>query len=729
MLLSDLKPYLSNIEYLEDELRCLDLCIVRFILNDNRCSMEDEAYHKRFVSEYIQDILDKCRLKREECNKITLSYNSFEKYVNQRTKLSLEAGAYLTIPWLSKLFNLDRFEEKIIIACIALEIDEKYIKIFNWLNGSTKNECVSVGLILKILCTDKQGEIKARAYFYKDKPLIKYLLNDFGRNDTSIPFILNTIQLKNRILNYVLEINEKPDDIGCIENIWDVKSVRHYFNNEKKLNTRLVDFFKLCQEDSQQTERNLVVYLYGNGRENKLKQVKLFSERVGLEVLWIDIKKIISNKPDIRDKMLQVACEAVLRQAVVCFENIDELFESDSIERSCVHIVEEITSIVPATFLLSRNYYKLHHLFKSNVFMDFCLDIPTEAERKKVWTSKKELYNFDTKNDVSELAAKFNFTEDQIEDAVLMARRLCIWRYGKSKIMPNELYEACRAQSNRMNSKSNKDDTVSGFDDIILPKQQKSLLKDVCSRFKYRNLVLNDWGLKDGTGKGYGINILFYGPSGTGKTMAAKIVANELSLELHKIDLTQIVSKYIGETEKNIDEIFFQAVTSNAVLFFDEADAVFGKRTEVKDAHDRYANMETAYLLQKMESHSGVVILATNLSKNIDEAFTRRMDFSIEFQLPDRMHRKKIWEKMLGPKIPSENIDIGFIADSFNLSGGNIRNVVLAAAYMAAEDKRVITMEHIIRAIYREYSKMGRLCLETDFGKYYGIVKPEKAVD
>ncbi|UCC16079.1 MAG: ATP-binding protein, partial [Dehalococcoidales bacterium] len=223
---------------------------------------------------------------------------------------------------------------------------------------------------------------------------------------------------------------------------------------------------------------------------------------------------------------------------------------------------------------------------------------------------------------------------------------------------------------------------------------------------------------------GKGLHVLFSGPSGTGKTMAAEILAHELQLDLYKIDLSQIVSKYIGETEKNLERIFKEGQTSNAILFFDEADAIFGKRSEVKDAHDRYANIEIAYLLQKMDEYEGMVILATNLRNNIDDAFSRRMHFTLEFPIPDESDRNRIWNSIFPPEAPlDDNLDFVFIARQFRITGGNIKNIALGAAFLAAQNGNIINMNNVIRAIKREYQKMGKLCTEDEFAEYIDLVK------
>jgi SpoVK/Ycf46/Vps4 family AAA+-type ATPase len=213
-----------------------------------------------------------------------------------------------------------------------------------------------------------------------------------------------------------------------------------------------------------------------------------------------------------------------------------------------------------------------------------------------------------------------------------------------------------------------------------------------------------------------GINALFCGKPGTGKTMAAQIVAHELGMDVYRIDLSSMVSKYIGETEKNLERVFSEAESSNAILFFDEADALFGKRSDTKDAHDRYANIEVSYLLQRMDTFDGVTILATNLRANLDEAFTRRFDTIIDFPFPEEGERLCIWQTLLPAKVPkAPDLDLRRLARTFKLAGGSIRNIIVDAGYRAAADGKVLTMLHLLQSTRREVQKMGWLVNEKDF--------------
>ncbi|MFI1195412.1 ATP-binding protein [Micromonospora sp. NPDC020750] len=261
-----------------------------------------------------------------------------------------------------------------------------------------------------------------------------------------------------------------------------------------------------------------------------------------------------------------------------------------------------------------------------------------------------------------------------------------------------------------------------GWDDLVLPPGTLSLLHELAGRARHRDLVLREWRMRPGGGRGHGVAALFAGDSGTGKTMSAEVVAGSLGLDLYTVNLATVVDKYVGETEKNLERIFGEAAGVNGVLLFDEADAIFGKRSEVRDAHDRYANIESAYLLQRMETFDGLAVLATNLRANLDEAFTRRLDVVVDFPVPDEAARKALWDRCLGDRVPrAPDVDLGFLAESFELAGGHIRSAAVTAGYLAAGAGRPVGMAELIGAVGREYRKLGRLTLESEFGPYLGL--------
>jgi SpoVK/Ycf46/Vps4 family AAA+-type ATPase len=257
----------------------------------------------------------------------------------------------------------------------------------------------------------------------------------------------------------------------------------------------------------------------------------------------------------------------------------------------------------------------------------------------------------------------------------------------------------------------------------VLPLDRQDQLRRLANWVRYRHRVHEEWGFGRKLSRGKGLNVLFTGPSGTGKTMAAEVLAGDLGLDLYQIDLSSVVSKYIGETERNLAVIFDEAEDSQAILFFDEADSLFGKRTEVKDAHDRYANIEVNFLLQRVEQYEGVVILASNLQRNLDEAFLRRMFDVVEFPFPDGALRERMWQSHLsGDADRDADIDLPFLGSQFKLTGGNIKNIVLDAAFRAAADGSAIGMKHLMLGTKTELQKQGKLPTKADFDRYYDLI-------
>lgn len=285
---------------------------------------------------------------------------------------------------------------------------------------------------------------------------------------------------------------------------------------------------------------------------------------------------------------------------------------------------------------------------------------------------------------------------------------------------PDDLRVAVRAQNGAgLDRLARRLEPGVGWDDLVLPPTTHRRLRELALRARHREQVLGQWGMRPGGGRGRGVIALFAGESGTGKTMSAEVVAADLGMDLYVVDLSTVVDKYIGETEKNLERIFTEASAVNAVLLFDEADAIFGKRSEVKDAHDRHANIESAYLLQRMESFDGIAVLTTNLRANLDEAFTRRLDVVADFPMPDTGQRLALWDRCLGDRLPrADDLDLAFCADRFELAGGSIRACAVTAAYLAADADGPLTMRQLVTAVAQEYRKLGRLVLESEFGPY-----------
>jgi AAA+ superfamily predicted ATPase len=325
--------------------------------------------------------------------------------------------------------------------------------------------------------------------------------------------------------------------------------------------------------------------------------------------------------------------------------------------------------------------------------------------------------------ELKSLAGRFALTSGAVRATFATARDLAAMN-GAAVAGTEEIGTAARLTSDReLGRLATKIECRHDWTDLVLPPIALRRLRELAAAIRHRHVVYGEWGFEARLATSVGIRVLFAGPSGTGKTMAARVIARELSLELYRIDLAGVVSKYIGETEKNLDRIFRAARAASAIVFLDEAEAILGKRSEVKDAHDRYANIEVAYLLQKLEEHDGVVILATNLKRNIDDAFNRRMQYVIDFPRPSEVERERIWRGMFPTRAPlASDVDFAFLGKQFDLAGGDIRNVALDAAFLAAQDGGVIGMSVIVEALARQLAKQGKTPTGSEFRQYQRLL-------
>src|ERR1019366_4360721 len=440
-----------------------------------------------------------------------------------------------------------------------------------------------------------------------------------------------------------------------------------------------------------------------------------------------DLREIISRGGHWEDALRTLFRQAVLFQSAVFLERFDCLLEDDEKSAAGLRALERILNDLSwLTFLSTERPWAPGPLAQTLRFHSLSLTYPDGSERETLWRSfAAEMHHTGDGIDWDLLASRFRLTAGQIRGALCQGSSSAASRTAEGRVTTADLVQACHAQSNRrLAVLARRMQPRKRWEDLTAPKDTLCQLHEICNQVRRRRRVYEDWGFEDRLSLGKGLCALFHGPSGVGKTMAVEILTLELGLEAYKVDLAGVVSKYIGETEKNLARIFNEAETSNALLFFDEADALFGKRSEVKDAHDRYANIEINYLLQRIEEYDGLVILASNLRKNIDEAFFRRMHFAVEFPLPDAGDRYRIWQQHLPAAAPvSSEVDFNFLASRISVAGGNIKNIVLNAAFLAARNGGEIRMEHFLRAARREYQKTGRVCADSDFAPYQSLLQ------
>ena len=416
----------------------------------------------------------------------------------------------------------------------------------------------------------------------------------------------------------------------------------------------------------------------------------------------------------LEEAFMVAAREAALREATLLLRELDALTPREATDLAT--LAERESWARPLAFV-SREEFR---------WAGVCLAVPAlDFEQRRAEWIVATGGRADTEP-IETTAGRFRLTTEDIRHAAARAKGIAMARDpGSAALEPDDLLAAARSQSTPiLSGLATKVTPHHHWPDIVLAPDTMEQLQEMCGHVEHRHLVYDLWGFDQKLASSKGLMSLFAGQSGTGKTMAADVLANTLGLDLYRIDLSGVVSKYIGETEKNLASVFNEAASSNAMLFFDEADALFGKRSEVKDAHDRYANIETAYLLQRMEEYEGVVILATNLKMNLDEAFLRRLHFVIDFPMPDETQRRRIWRGTVPDAAPlAAEVDWDFLARQFKVSGGNIRNAVLAAAFLAAQDGTAIATSHLVRGLRREYQKLGRMISDAEFGPYADLVR------
>jgi hypothetical protein len=339
---------------------------------------------------------------------------------------------------------------------------------------------------------------------------------------------------------------------------------------------------------------------------------------------------------------------------------------------------------------------------------------PNTSEQKAIWRSVIEPFASNLNGEIASLTEQFSLGVERIHVAGAELReRLAA---NPKDDASRTAWDICRDQTRQgLDHLAQRIEPAATWKDLVLPAPQRQILREMASHVRQRAKVYEQWGFAEKGRRGLGISALFAGVSGTGKTMAAEVLSNELRLDLYRVDLSSVVSKYIGETEKNLRRVFDAAEAGGAILLFDEADALFGKRTEVKDSHDRYANIEVSYLLQRMEAYRGLAILTTNRKESLDTAFLRRLRFVVQFPFPDAGLRAEIWRRIFPKDTPTENLDIGKLS-RLNVAGGNIRNVALNAAFLAADSNEPVRMKHLLRAARSEYTKLEKPLTESEIG-------------
>jgi SpoVK/Ycf46/Vps4 family AAA+-type ATPase len=718
-------PFRDAIDHLLAELDLLILMLHREVLRFRAIGVAvEDQFRGLYVSDEQVDAMLSRRNNGNSAEEISTVIEEKRENLTRRAGASISGGVDLPLERLVEMFSLNAFERLALLACAAVEVDLRFETLYSYAQNDVNRKRPTADLILRMFSESPADRLFLRSAFSAGGTLIRNQLirtaADPQRQDQSL--LATPLRPDERIVEYLLGRRTLDHRLLGLASV--IEPERRF--SELRLPTPLI---KALSNAARYFGDSGALLLFigpaGTGKRSAAEALSLETRR---RLLVADLRPALSLPTALPEILALLRREVILHNANLLLSFGEALADEHGITAQVRSDLERhlhsagrlifVAAENPALDLRSPAWPTLHFEFSMPGFqqrIEFWKDALGDASIPAAASV-----------DANMLANKYVLAGGEIRAAARNAADRALLNGGADPELKMEDLEcAARARSNQgLRRLTQRVDTRHEWRDLVLPPRALQQLRDVCAAERYRQVVYSSWGFQTRLAHGKGLNVMFYGPSGTGKTMAAGVLARELALDLYKIDLSTVVSKYIGETEKQLSRIFHQAQSSNAVLFFDEADALFGKRTEVKDAHDHYANVEVAYLLQKMEEYEGIVILATNYRKNMDDAFTRRMHHIVEFPFPDPEYRERIWTTLLPPEAPLDSgVDFRFLARQFELAGGNIRNIILAAAFFAAEENSPMRMEHFILGTSRELQKMGKLPSRADFREYFELIR------
>lgn len=698
----------------EVELARLDCLIHREILRLRaRYELSLDEFRGLYVSDEQVDALIRNSPQVPDDEKV----EALDQLARQLGEESGHAATVSLSPWATMIrsLGLTGIEKDVLLLALAPELDSKYETLFAYLNNDVTRKLPTVELAARLF----GNGTAARAAVSPASKLIATKILEYAAGSAEIPRARRGLRVVAPLVDWLQGLSYIDERLlNSSEFIPPGYATASY---QPATARRLIDCLAAAAAGDQPI--GLVVCTAAQAGEARAAARMIFN-RAGRPALEIDLHALLAA-PVPHDLVAGVILMHALFRVGIVAQPFDALFDAESrVAEGAVLALRELFRGVSDVALAGSTRTNWRALLDEAAIrnaIEVNIPEPTAAERFRAWCAL--LGPHEKTIDVAALADRFALEPERIAWAIGRARRQAELS-GQLALTTASLFDAARSVSATASSGVTRGvRTVFAWDDLVLPVLVKKRLNDIVRAIELRPRVLDQWGFAGKMDAGRGLKILFAGASGTGKTMAAAIVAKTLALDLHRVELSAVVSKYIGETEKNLDRAFETARSANAILFVDEADALFGKRSEVKDAHDRYANVETAYLLQKMEDHDGVVILATNLANNIDDAFSRRMHYVVEFPQPDVRGREQIWRNLFPAGAPlAGDVDFTFLARQFSFAGGDIRNIVLDAAYAAAQDDAPIGMAHLVRAVARQYAKLGKVPSAGEFREYFGLL-------
>jgi hypothetical protein len=610
-----------------------------------------------------------------------------------RMRSSSYRGLDANAPWsvLLEVFELTSEEADIVLIGIAPELDSKYAALYACLNNDAGQRQPTRGLAFRLLHL-YSDDVRWRALGPWSRLIRTGILNA-AENETSLRsagFTLNPV-IAAFLLGAAGPLEPAPS-AAWLDLDLDGQSIRSLRALVPQLRAHL-------------GKAPSFVILEGQPGSARLSAAAAICAELGIPMTVLDLART-------KTPVEAIALDNRLRRSAVYVK--DGIGPEDVFTPDAANLLRLLESGASPVFLPVPFESHWQPMLRGCLYFHQRFDAAPVSLRRRIWQQETAALNLDAPPAlIDALAGRFAFTPGQIRTA---ARTL-----EGAPSTPEVFFAAARRQSVHALARfARRLPLDRDWGDLILPPATMRHLRELAGAIEHRHTVQTGWGMRLGEG---GINVMFAGTSGTGKSLAAGVIARHLGLDCYKVSIPGIVSKYIGETERNLERLFQAARQSNAILFFDEADALFGKRSEVKDSHDRYANLEVAYLLQKMEEHDGVVMLATNMMANMDDAFSRRLQFVVEFPPPTEPYRERLWRLMFPPGVPLDaSVDFRFLARQFELTGGQIRTASLDAAFLAAQDGGQVTMSVLIRAVARQFAKQHRVPSPSEFQNYFPVL-------
>lgn len=580
-------------------------------------------------------------------------------------------------------FGLSPYERDLLLLCAGMELDSSFPPLCAAAQGEPSRNHPTFSLAMAALAGPDWNALTPAA------PLRYWRLIEAG-SGTSLTG--GALRIDERVLHYLAGVHSLDERLaGIVEPVDDASAL---VPSHRALAMRIVEMWVRSAQEGIWP----AVQLCGSGAAEKRAIALEVASELGLSLYAISGQAIPAAAAELDALVRLWERESLLHGSLLLLECDEPETQEGAGNAAVARLAGKARSMV---MISSRERLRLSRR------SSFAFDVrrPVPEEQRQVWHAALGDHASAMNGDIGRLVSQFNLSAPAIRSA-------CAAGEGSQE----SLWDACRDQARpALESLAQRIEPAAGWDDLVLPEPQMQVLRRIAVHLRGRGTVYGEWGFAGRSARGLGISALFAGASGTGKTMAAEVLARELRLDLFRIDLSSVVSKYIGETEKNLRLLFDAAEDGGAILFFDEADALFGRRSEVKDSHDRYANIEVSYLLQRMESYRGLAILTTNMKGALDTAFLRRIRFIVEFPFPDTRHRMEIWRRAFPATTPTEGLDVARLA-RLNVSGGNISNIALGAAFLAAEAGEPVRMRHLLDAARDECGKLEKPLTEAEIG-------------